>query len=215
MTSRTRRRLMDRKIVELLLTGAGVNSVARDLRVGKKRVSILCKQAKKYSYLTEAGGRGAVVLPPYPESVFPDAVDKRSLQASPQEPLLDPHRAWMEERLCIRWHAVSVFEALPVAGISRSVFYRYLVRHKLNRLGEEDRGVVPEIIHQPGEALLVDWGKLCDGYDPASGRERTVCVNAGVKVSSFWRSAVYRQRTISKALFPSISQSPFFYKFLF
>lgn len=206
---------MDRKIVELLLTGAGVNSVARDLRVGKKRVSILCKQAKKYGYLTEAGERGAVALPPYPESVFPDAVDKRSLQASPQEPLLEPHRAWMEERMRAGWHAVTVFEELPVAGISRSVFYRYLERHKLNRLGEEDRGVVPEIIHQPGEALLVDWGKLCDGYDPASGRKRTVWAFAGIlgysrhmMVRLVWSNDVVTTLNVMESMFREIGGVP-------
>lgn len=34
MKSRTRRRLMDRKIVELLISGSGIKSIARDLRVG-------------------------------------------------------------------------------------------------------------------------------------------------------------------------------------
>lgn len=171
---------MDRKIVERMMAGAGVNEIACGLHVGKTRIRALRKKAEEYGYLAPAGGRGATPLPPYPEPLFPDTADKRSLQASPQEPLLEPHRAWMEERLRAGWHAVTVFEELPVKGIGRSSFYRYLERHKLNRLGEQYRGVIPEIIHEPGEALLVDWGKLCDGYDPATGKTRAVWMFAGV-----------------------------------
>ena len=206
---------MERKIVEQLLTGAGVNRIARDLRVGKRRIRALCERAKEYGYLTTDGGRGAVVLPPYPEAVFPDTVDKRSLQLSPQDPLLDPHRAWMEERLRAGWHMVTVHEELPVAGIGRSVFYRYLERHKLNRLGEEDRGVVPEIIHQPGEALLVDWGKLCDGYDPASGRKRAVWAFAGIlgysrymMVRLVWSNDVETTLKVLESMFREIGGVP-------
>ena len=38
MKNQTRRRLMDRKIVELLVSGSSIKSVARDLRVGKRRI---------------------------------------------------------------------------------------------------------------------------------------------------------------------------------
>lgn len=171
---------MDRKIVELLMGGAGVKNIARSLHAGKRRVRMLCKKAKQYGYLKEDGTRGTVALPPYPEPIFPDPADKRSLKASPQDPLLEPHRAWMEERLRAGWHAVTVFEELPVKGIGRSSFYRYLDRYQLNRLGEEDRGVIPEIIHQPGEALLVDWGKLCSVVDPSTGKKRTVWMFTGI-----------------------------------
>ncbi len=206
---------MDRKIVEQLVTGVGVNSIARDLRVGKRRIRVLCELAKKYGYLTENGGRGTVALPPYPETLFPDAVDKRSLQLSPQDPLLDPHRAWMEERLRAGWHMVTVYEEFPVAGIGRSVFSRYLERHKLNRLGEGDRGVVPEIIHQPGEALLVDWGKLCDGYDPVSGRKRAVWAFAGIlgysrymMVRLVWSNDVETTLKVLESMFREIGGVP-------
>jgi len=171
---------MDRKIVELLMGGAGVKQIARNLHVSKTRIRVLREKAKEYGYLTEEGSRGAVALPPYPMAVFPDPVDKRSLKVSPPHQLLEPHRAWIEDRLRAGWHAVTVFEELPVQGIGRSSFYRYLEGHKLNRLGEEYRGAIPEIIHQPGEALLVDWGKLCDGIDPVSGRKRTVWTFTGI-----------------------------------
>jgi len=57
------------------------------------------------------------------------------------------------------WHAVTVYEELPVK-VARSSFYRFLTRHKLNDRGRAFRRVVPEIVHLPGEALLIDWGYL-------------------------------------------------------
>ena len=170
---------MDRKIVELLIGGAGVNSISRTLHVSKRRVRRLREQAKEYGYLTEQGSKGAVELTCYPEAVFPDPVDARSLRVSEAHKLLEPHRAWVEERLRAGWHAVTVFEELPVST-SRSSFYRYLERSKLNRMGESTRRVVPEIVHRPGEALIVDWGKLRDVIDPQTGRKRTLWVLVGV-----------------------------------
>jgi len=171
---------MDRKVVELLIGGGGMNCIARSLHVGKARIRMIVEKAKQYGYLSEQGGRGEVSLPPYPEPVFPDPLDRRSLKVSEGHQLLDPYRRWMEERLQAGWHAVTVYEELPVAGVSRSSFYRYLERHRLNRLGEEDRGVVAEIIHKPGEALIVDWGKLCDVKDPLTGKKRALWVLSGV-----------------------------------
>jgi len=65
-----RRRLMDRKIVELLIGGAGVNSISRALHVSKRRVRRLREQAKEYGYLTEDSKKGLVELAPYPEPFF-------------------------------------------------------------------------------------------------------------------------------------------------
>jgi hypothetical protein len=36
--------------------------------------------------------------------------------------------------------------------------------------------VVPEIVHQPAEALILDWGELCAVLDPVSGARRTLWV---------------------------------------
>ena len=129
-----RRTLMDRKIVELLIGGAGVNSISRSLHVSKGRVRRLREQAKEYGYLSEQGRKGLVEVAPYPGAVFPEPVDGRSLRISEAHELLEQHRCWMEERLRAGWHAVTVFEELPVS-VSRSSFYRYLERSKLNRLG--------------------------------------------------------------------------------
>lgn len=174
-----RRRLMDRKIVELLIGGAGVNSISRALHVSKRRVRRLREQAKEYGYLTEESKKGLVELAPYPEALFPDSVDGRTLRLSQAYEMMEPHRGWIEERLRAGWHAVTVFEELPVS-VSRSSFYRYLERFKLNRIGESTRRVVPEIVHRPGEALIVDWGKLRDAIDPDTGRKKTLWMFVGV-----------------------------------
>ncbi len=99
MTSHTRRRLMDRKIVEFLITGTGINEITRTLHVGKNRIRELRRKAEEAGYIGAYGQRGEVALPPYPERVFPDPADKRSLKSSDAGELLDPHRAWMEDRL--------------------------------------------------------------------------------------------------------------------
>lgn len=170
---------MERKIVELLVGGAGVNHVTRMLHVSKTRVRRLREQAKEHGYLGQDGKKGLAALPRYPEAVFPDASDGRTLQISEPQRLLDKHRSWMEERLQAGWHAVTVHEELPVA-VGRSSFYRYLEREKLDRIGETYRRVVPEIVHRPGEALLVDWGKLRDVFDPVTGKKRTLWMFTGI-----------------------------------
>jgi transposase len=108
-------------------------------------------------------------------------VDGRSLRVSEAYRLLAPHAAWIRERLEAGWHAGTVFEELPeeLKEVSRSSFYRYLERHELNRLGERDR-VVPEIRHAPGEALILDWGKLRDVIDPVTGRKAPLWMFIGV-----------------------------------
>jgi len=170
---------MDRKIVELLIQGTGINEISRSLRVSKSRIRRLREQAKEHGYLSPEGRKGSVELPRYPEAIFPEPVDKRSLRLSEHHKQLEPHRGWMQERLEAGWHAVTVFEELPVKGVTRSSFYRYLERHRLNRIGESYR-VVPEIVHRPGEALLLDWGKLRTVIDPETGRKRTLWMFAGI-----------------------------------
>jgi transposase len=179
MTGLNRRRMMDRKIVEMLIHGLSIKRIARSLHIAKRRIRALRERAKKYGYLEEGGKAGRVGLPPYPEAIFPDPVDGRTLRLSEGHQLLEPHRLWIRERLEAGWHAVTVFEELPVQGVSRSSFYRFLERHKLNRLGESYR-VVPEIRHQPGEALLLDWGKLREVLDPVTGRKQPLWMFVGV-----------------------------------
>lgn len=176
---------MDRKIVEMLMKGVGVNAIARHLHVAKRRIRALRRKAMEHRYLEADGKPGAMALPAYPEALFPDSVDGRTLRLSESHQLLDPHRDWIREHLEAGWHAVTVHEELPVPGISRSSFYRFLGRHKFNRLGESYR-VVPEIRHAPGEALILDWGKLRDAPDPITGRSRAVWMFMGVLGFSRW-----------------------------
>ena len=168
---------MERKIVELLKGGAGVNEVVVALKISKLRVRRSRERAKEYGYLAMDGKPGAAELPPYPETIFPDLIDGRALQVSEPQRQLEPHRAWIAERLQAGWHAVTVFEELPVK-VRRSSFYRYLERERLNQIGTTYR-VVPEIVHRCGEALLLDWGKLRDAIDE-TGRKRTLWMFTGI-----------------------------------
>jgi transposase len=171
---------MDRRIVEYLRNGNSIGWICRELHVGKERVRRLREMAKAYGYVDDTGKTGPVSLPAYPEAVFPDPLDKRSLRISEPHRLLDSHRDWIEERLKAGWHKVTVFEELPVA-VGRSSFYRYLDRHGMYRLGEKrSRRVVPEIVHRPGEALIIDWGKLRDVIDPETGRKKTLWMLTGI-----------------------------------
>ena len=155
MKAVTRKRHMERKIVERLLLGGRINEIARELHVSKHRVMSVRERARDAGYLS-----GTKELPPYPEGVFEDTQDGRSGRGSEVWALLDPHLAWMRARLEAGWHAVTVYEELPVR-VPRSNFYRYLKRHELNEAGRRGRlRVVPEIVHAPGEALLLDWGYL-------------------------------------------------------
>ena len=177
---------MDRKIVEMLINGVSIKRIAKTLHVSRGRIRVLREKAMEHGYLVENGQQGSVCLPPYPEALFPDPQDGRALRLSEYHQLLEPHREWIRDRMETGWHAVTVFEELPVQGVSRSSFYRYLERNGLNRLGETYR-VVPEIRHKAGEAILLDWGKLRDVIDPVSGRKQTLWMFVGVLGHSRYR----------------------------
>ena len=174
MTKSTRRRLMDRKIIELLISGKGINKLSQDLHVCKRRVRRLREQAKAMGYLD-----GTMALPPFPEALFPEKDRPPSAVLSEADQMLSVHREWIIDRLQTGWRPVTVFEELPVK-VGRSSFYRFIERHGLERLGGSARRVVPEIVHKPGEALLVDWGKLRNVLDPETGRNRTLWAFIGV-----------------------------------
>ena len=176
MTKANRRRLMERKIVEQLASGKGFNTVCRDLRVGRNRAAHIKEKALEYGYLD-----GSTPIPPYPEALFPDPVDWRSLKASESERELQKQREWIIDRLQTGWQPITIFEELPVAGIGRSSFYRFMHRHKLAELGESvRRSIVEEIIYAPGEALIIDWGKLRDVINSDTGRKQTLWMFVGV-----------------------------------
>lgn len=166
---------MDRKIVGFLLEKKSTREVRRLLGVGDRRIRKVRALAETYGYLT-----GAAPLPPYPEALFPDGPDGRSNRRSEPDLLLSSRKDWIVERLHAGWHPITVLEevGLPIA---RSSFYRFLHRHGLYQLGDKARvRVVPEIIHAPGEALLLDWGKLRDVIDENTGKKRTLWAFVGV-----------------------------------
>ncbi|MBL8024709.1 MAG: hypothetical protein JNK54_10610 [Elusimicrobia bacterium] len=131
MTHGTRRRLVDRKIVELLRSGKGVNVIRETLHVSKRRIRALREKSLALGYLSKEGGPGGVALPAYPAGLFPDAGDGRSDRESETDKLLEGRKEWIRERLADGWHGVSVYEELKDERVSRSSFYRYLDRHEL------------------------------------------------------------------------------------
>ena len=144
---------MERKIVEQLASGKGFNTVCRDLRVGRNRAAHIREKAREYGYLD-----GSTPIPPYPEALFPDPVDGRSLKASESDTELQKQREWIIERLQAGWQPITIFEELSVGGIGRSSFYRFLHRHKLAELGEGvRRSIVEEIIHAPEVNRVSDY----------------------------------------------------------
>jgi hypothetical protein len=175
MKQLTRRHLVDRKIVEYLVAGKSRRWIKRHLAIGSGRFEKVRALAQQHGYLD---GRA---LPTYPQALFPDRSDGRTGVRSEVDGLLDPHCVWIEDRLRAGWHAITVFEELPVA-VQRSSFYRFLKRHGLAHLARDTRAlrVVPEIVHAPGEALILDWGKLLSVQDCVRKRMRTLWVLVGV-----------------------------------
>lgn len=177
MTRQNRKRLMDRKVVELFLQGKSTRAIMRQLHLGDRRVRHLRCMAEEYGYV---GKNPPVPLPPYPEPLFPDGPDGRESKNSEANTQLLLRKDWIIERLAVGWHPITVFEELKLP-ISRSSFYRFLHRHKMRQIGDDARRrVVPEIIHRPGEALLLDWGKLRDVVDDVTHKKKTLWAFVGV-----------------------------------
>jgi transposase len=172
LTRETERIMIDRKIVELLCIGRSSQTIEAALKVGDRRVRKVKELARKAGYLD-----GTAELPPYPETLFPCGERTANVSSDPDRLLL-PHIEWMTERLALGWHKVTLFEELPVK-VGRSSFYRFLERHGLGETQTHDR-VVPEIVHAPGEALLLDWGHLCTIKDSETGQNRMVWAFAGI-----------------------------------
>ena len=159
MTAIIERQRMDRRIVELLILGRGVKSICKELHVGKDRVREVRERAKARGYLDKT-----LPLPPAPEALFDLFVDHRVFKSSSQDELLLSRMDFIRDHLTAGWKPVTVFEELECASLSRSSFYRFLERHELYKLFKNYRApsLIAPIIHTPGEALILDWGKLCD-----------------------------------------------------
>ena len=174
MKASVKRRSMERKIVELTLVGVSLNQISKQLQVGKRRVRETLELASRAGYLD-----GTVEVPKYPEALFPDFVDKRSSKHSANWKLLEAQLPWIKERVELGWHAVTILEELKIPA-HRSSFYRFLKKHKLNDKTLKHSRVVPEIVHSPGEALLIDWGLLWKCKDAATKQVTRVWGFVGV-----------------------------------
>jgi hypothetical protein len=166
---------MDRKIVQYLVEGKSHRFIKQQLGIGSGRLQKVKQLAEQHGYLS--GG----ALPGYPEALFADRSDGRTQQRSDTDRLLEEQVGFIEERLNAGWRPISVWEELSIA-VTRSSFYRFLERHDLVKLARAAKGlrVVPEIVHAPGEALILDWGKLCTVLDPLRAAKRSLWVLIGV-----------------------------------
>ena len=164
---------MERRIVELCLQGKSDREICRKLKTGDRKVRRVRELAQKYGYLSRANA-----LPAFPEAPFPKDEPTEKLSSSGADELLINKKSWIEERLTVGWRPVTIWEELDVT-VTRSSFYRFLNRHKIRSLGDKARRLVPEIRHRPGEALILDWGKLRTvvGDD---GKRRTLWAFVGV-----------------------------------
>jgi len=175
---------VDRKIVEGLKEGSSLTSLRKLTGKGKGYVIKTRDMALEYGYIEPEGGdtpaktfkAGARPLPPFPEALFP-LRDGRSEKSPETDATLNPKKEWMIERLELGWSPQTLFEELPLS-VPRSNFYRYL--HRQNLMSKVLERNVMELIHEPGECLQVDWGKLFDVVDKVTGKKKTIWIFIGV-----------------------------------
>ena len=176
-----RRQNMDRKILEKLGEGIGVKSICRHFKVGKDRVRTVRAKGIEFEYLNSNGnGFGPVKIPAVPENVFQDFVDGRNLKTSAADKILLDKKDWIIDRLTASWSPITIFEELKNVEVSRSSFYRFILRHDLERINKKSIKVSGPIIHVPGEALILDWGKIKDVIDKTTGETRALWAFIGV-----------------------------------
>lgn len=181
MNLRLRRQNLDRKILEKLGEGGGVKSTCRQFKVGKNRVRSVRAKGIEFRYLNaEGNGFGEVKIPSVPENVFPDFIDRRNFKTSEADQILLAKKDWIVDRLTAQWSPITIFEELKNVEVSRSAFYRFMSRHSLERANSSPLKVSGPIVHTPGEALILDWGKVKDVIDKSTGELRTLWAFVGV-----------------------------------
>lgn len=181
MRQQQERHRMDRRILEKLALGQGVKLICKELRVGKDRVRAARAKGIEFLYLNPEGNAiGSKPVPPPPANVFPDFVDLRLQKTSEIDQLLLTHRDWIAERLVAKWSPITIFEELKLDKGSKSSFYRFLYRHDFYKNAKAGPSLVAPIIHEPGEALILDWGKVKDIVDKQTGERRTLWAFVGV-----------------------------------
>jgi len=173
---------VERKIIEGLKSKLSANSLAKNLGKGKGYVLKIRDLGIAHGYLEFHSDQDkrillptAKELPPYPEAIFPFD-DKRELKSSEAEELFNSQLQWIKDCLEAEWTPQTIFEELK-NPIPRSNFYRFLCKHKLK--SQRLPANVLEIIHEPGECLQLDWGKLFDVIDPKTNKKKTVWIFIG------------------------------------
>lgn len=208
---------MDRLILERLLSKHGVKKICWELKVGKERVREVRAQALEAGYLANRGKSvGPVPVPLTPTILFPNYIDRRTLRSSDTDQLLLSVRPWIEDRMIAGWSLITVFEELPVQGISRSGFYRFLDRHDLYKVIQYQKdSLIAPILHQPGEALILDWGKIRDVMDTETGKKRTLWAFVGVMgfsrymmVRLVWTNSVSITLDAMESMFQELGGTP-------
>jgi transposase len=149
--------MQDRKIVECLILKHSFNQISRSLKYSKKRIRKIAAKARAAGYLN------GIDLPPFPESIFDYQHQANEIVSEMDRNLLS-QIDWIKDRRSVGWSPITIHEELSIK-VPRSTFYRFMQRHNLKTQIESERfrvRVVSEIIHAPGEALILDWGKLTD-----------------------------------------------------
>jgi len=170
---------LDRKIVQHLILNKSFNQITKELKVGKRRVRKVYDHGKKLGYLDGTS------MPKFPQPIF-EYKDVSTGNKSPYDDLLLLHKKWILEKLESTWKLITIFEELPIdktnLSMSYSTFLRFLKRHNFFELSgrSESKRVVPEMLHDPCEVLQLDWGKLRDVVDPATGKKKTLWAFVGV-----------------------------------
>ena len=181
MRTQQKRQNMDRKILEILAAGDGIKAVCKKFPVGKDRVRNIREKGIEFGYLSACGKRaGPRMIPPMPENVFPNLVDRRWQKSSEADVALLGRKDWITERMVGGWSPITIFEELSLGEVGRSSFYRFLHRHDLYRIHRNIHTLVAPIVHSAGEALIMDWGKIRDVVDTSTGEIKTLWAFVGV-----------------------------------
>lgn len=176
---------VDRKIVEGLGNGRSLTWLTKATGKGKGYVIKTRDLALERGYIvlaTEVGSKekrftfGATPLPPFPEALFL-FVDGRGERVCETDVTMEPQAEWVKDRLEAGWSPQTIFEELPLS-VPRSNFYRYLDRHNLKPTFPSTN--ILELVHEPGECLQIDWGKLFDVPGEVTGKKKTVWIFIGI-----------------------------------
>jgi transposase len=170
-----KRMVMDRKVVVQLIQLKSHNCISKLCKISKKRIKLIRKKAEEYGYLRIDL---PTPMPPFPETLFPNEVLEKIFSPSESENILLKQKDFINDRIGAGWSPITVYEELE-AKTSTASFYRFLKKHDLKKYRSHLR-VITEIIHKPGEALLLDWGLLKTVIDPETKQKRKVYFLSGI-----------------------------------